>query len=42
MESYQKRERLLEEKYGKLVQVNLFNDEVLKKNENEKYVLTNC
>ena len=31
MEPYQKRKRLLEERYGKLIQVNLFNDEVLKK-----------
>ena len=38
MESYQKRKRLLEEKYGKLINVRLFNDEVLKKNKNEKYV----
>ena len=33
MESFQKRKRLLEEKHGKLIQVNLFNDEVLKKQE---------
>ena len=31
--------RLLEEKHGKLIQVNLFNDEVLKKSEKEKYVV---
>ena len=28
--------KLLEEKYGKLIQVNLFNDEVLKNNTNER------
>ena len=38
MESYQKRKRLLEEKYGTLIQVNIFNDEVLKNNTNEQYV----
>ena len=38
MESYQKRKRLLEEEYGKLIQVHLINDEALKKNENEKCV----
>ena len=38
MESYQKRKRLLEEKYGKLVQVKLFNDEVLKNNKKQLYV----
>ena len=41
MESYQKRKRLLEEKYGELINVNLFNAEVLKKSKNYKYV-TNC
>ena len=30
MECYQKRKRLLEEEYGKPIQVKLFNDEVLK------------
>ena len=39
MESYQKRKRLfVEEEYGKLIQVNLFNDGVLKKSKHEKYV----
>ena len=32
MESYQKRKRLSEEKYGKLIQVNPLHDEVSKKN----------
>ena len=36
MESYQKRKRPLEEKYGKLIQVKCFNDEVLKKSKNKK------
>ena len=31
MESYQKRKKRLEETYGKLVQVNTYNDEVLEK-----------
>ena len=31
MEPYQKRKKLLEETFGKLIQVKLFNDEVLKK-----------
>ena len=30
MESYQKREKLLEERYGKLKQVKTFKDEVFK------------
>ena len=38
MESYQKRKRLLEDKCGKLILVNLFNDEVSGNNKNEKYV----
>ena len=35
MESDQKRKRLLEEEYGKRIQVNLFNDEVLKTSKHE-------
>ena len=38
LEPYQKRKRLLEEKYLNLVQVNLFHDEVLKNSKNEQYV----
>ena len=38
MESYQTRKRLLEEEYGQLINVKLFNDEVLGRNKNEKYV----
>ena len=37
MESYQKRKRLLEERYGKLISVKLFNDEVLKKSKHETH-----
>ena len=37
MESYKKRKKLLQEKYGKLVQVKLCNDEVLKKSNDDKY-----
>ena len=37
MESYQKRKSLLEEKYGKLTQVQLINDGVLKKSKHEQY-----
>ena len=38
MESYQKRKRLLEERYGKRIQVKSFNGEVSKKTQNNKYV----
>ena len=38
MECYQKRKRILAEHYGKLIQVILFNDEVLQKGNNEQYV----
>ena len=38
MGSYQKRKRLLEENYGKLIRINIFNDEVSKNNNNETYV----
>ena len=38
MESYQKRKRRLEENYGKRIQVNSFNDKVLKKTKKEEYV----
>ena len=37
MESYQTRKRLLEEEYGKLIHVKLFNHKV-NKNRNDKYV----
>ena len=37
MESYQQRNILLEEKHGRLIHVNIFNDEVLKNNNNEQY-----
>ena len=38
MGSYQKRTKLLEERYGQLIQVKLVNGEVLNKNKNEKHV----
>ena len=38
MESYQQRTRVLEDKHGKLIQVQSFNDEVLKNSDNEQYV----
>ena len=38
MESYQKRKRLLADKYGKLIQIILFDDEVLRKGNNDKYI----
>ena len=38
MESYQKRTKLSEDKYGKLINVKRFNDEVLKKRNNDTYV----
>ena len=40
MESYQTRNITLEEIYGKLMNVKVFNDEVLKKHNNETYVKT--
>ena len=38
MESYQKRKILLDEQYGKPIQVTLFNDEVVKRNKHDIYV----
>ena len=39
MESYHKRKRLLEEKYGKLINVKPFNDDIgIADNKHQKYV----